>query len=1166
MAFAAKAQHYDFAATSGTFTPVNGTAVAGVQADEAVSGAIPIGFTFTYFGTAFTEVKVSSNGFLSFNTSVSPSFSNQFNGGLTRVVAPLWDDLSGSGGTATYSTTGTAGSRVFTFEWINWKWNYEAAAAGISFQVKLYETTNVVQFIYRQEGGALNSASASIGLIGVAASNRFYSLTNTSSAPGFSPTGNNSINSKPANGQIYTFTPGTGPAAPTTPASQVTATANTGKTMNLSWTNGNGTYRAVFMKQTSAVEDVTVTDGSFANSSAVFGDALYTSNWYCVYNGTGNSVSVSKLDPGLPYRIKVVEYNGLANAQKYLNTAGTNNPVAITTTLVKPVDPISTLKIYRVSGSEVSLDLTEGDGTKRVIFMKAGATTGTAPVVDNTTYTANTTFGTGSQIGATGWYCVFNGPSTFDFTVTGLSSNLDYVIHAIDYNGAAGSELYNIDTDPQNPVTFKTFLQLPLPTYTFAATTGTFTPLTGATAVANIQSGQDFSDDDELSTAIPLGFTFRFAGVPFTQLYASTNGFVSFNPFMINTTNTTFNDLESAYNRPLIAPYWDDLTGAHGSASYTTSGSAPNRVFTIEYLNWAADYTAPSAGLSFQVKLYETSNKIEFVYRKDAGALVSPSASIGLAFPNMNTGNYISLNGAGASPTASSSVETSNIATAPATGQIYSFTPAKMNQTITFPVVADKFFGSGTFTLSATSTSGLPLTYSTSNANVATVSGNVVTLTGVGSVTITASQAGDDVFNAATDQTRTFIVNKGNQTISFADPGSRQYSATTFNLTATASSGLPVSYASANTAVATISGSTVTIVGVGTTEITASQAGDATYNAATNQVRTLTITKANQTISFTGFGLKKYGDAPFAVTASASSGLPLTFTSANTSVATVEGNVVTITGAGMATVTISQAGNANYNPATYDFGVSVEKANQTITFPEITTKTIGDASFTLTATSSSGLPVTFSDVTGTTPARVSVNGNTVTVLSPGTTTIHAFQAGNQNYHSAGLSRTFCVNPAKPTVTISNLDTSMPRLEGPEGDFWYRWDKDGKEYQFTKTLDVTTPGVYTLVTYVDYCESVPSDNVSLVITGSEETKDGGVKIYPNPVMNDLIVDLTSMNEKNPVRVELVDVSGRTIHSQMASKSVTIKMEKQKAGLYMLRIEGSNKVITKQIIKK
>ena len=85
-------------------------------------------------------------------------------------------------------------------------------------------------------------------------------------------------------------------------------------------------------------------------------------------------------------------------------------------------------------------------------------------------------------------------------------------------------------------------------------------------------------------------------------------------------------------------------------------------------------------------------------------------------------------------------------------------------------------------------------------------------------------------------------VNKANQTITFGALADKTTDDTPFALTATASSGITVSYSSSNTAVATVAGSTVTIVGAGQTTITASQAGDANYNAATSVDQTLTVT------------------------------------------------------------------------------------------------------------------------------------------------------------------------------------------------------------------------------------------------------------------------------------------------------------------------------------
>jgi hypothetical protein len=214
---AARAQvsAYTFAASAGTFTalPASATTVAAVQADDAVSAALPLGFTFSYDGSDYTQVVVSSNGFISFNIAGASSFDNALATGAAAnrpLAAPLWDDMAGTDASsrASYEVTGTAGSRVFTFEWLNWKWYRFAKAPGISFQARLYEGSNVVEFVYRPEAGAL-TAAASIGLSGLGTgSGSFLSLNNSGTAPTASSTSETTnINTKPAAGQTYTFTP-----------------------------------------------------------------------------------------------------------------------------------------------------------------------------------------------------------------------------------------------------------------------------------------------------------------------------------------------------------------------------------------------------------------------------------------------------------------------------------------------------------------------------------------------------------------------------------------------------------------------------------------------------------------------------------------------------------------------------------------------------------------------------------------------------------------------------------------------------------------------------------------------------------------------------------------------------------------------------------------------
>jgi hypothetical protein len=211
--------------------------------------------------------------------------------------------------------------------------------------------------------------------------------------------------------------------------------------------------------------------------------------------------------------------------------------------------------------------------------------------------------------------------------------------------------------------------------YTFATTTGTFTPIVGGTPVATSISAADFLGDTKTSIALPIGFPFTYMGQVYTQVVAVSDGYLSFNT---TATSALTNNLATsvANQRPLLAPLWDDLDGASGSggANYSTTGSAGARVFTIEWLNWQWNWSATGTTISFQVKLFEADSHIEFSYRDDGGTVNSGSASIGITGIGTNAGTFLSLTSI-ATPTVSSTVENTSLATKPATGTIYSFTP-----------------------------------------------------------------------------------------------------------------------------------------------------------------------------------------------------------------------------------------------------------------------------------------------------------------------------------------------------------------------------------------------------------------------------------------------------------------------------------------------------------
>ena len=403
------------------------------------------------------------------------------------------------------------------------------------------------------------------------------------------------------------------------------------------------------------------------------------------------------------------------------------------------------------------------------------------------------------------------------------------------------------------------------------------------------------------------------------------------------------------------------------------------------------------------------------------GLSATSTSGLPVSYSSSNTsiatvsGNTLTITGAGAvNITASQSGNTCYNAT-PDVSQTLIIN--KSGQSITFASLSNRSCGE-TFNLSASSSSGLGITYSSSNPLVATVSGNVVTCQGTGTATIAASQGGNSSYNPATDVSQTLTVSKVGQTITFSPLTAKTFGVTPFSLSATSTSLLPVTYSSSNTTIATVSGNTVTIVGVGAVGIIASQSGNGCYNPATDVVQTLSVNKASQSITFGSLTGRNCGET-FTLNASSSSGLTLTYLSSDISVATVSGNVVTPVGAGTTTITASQAGNGNYNPATdATQSLTVSKSNQALVFNTLPAKTYGDSPFTLSAVSSSALPVSY---TSSNPAIATISGNTVTITGAGSVNITASQSGNSCYNAAAeVVQILTINKANQSITFGNL--------------------------------------------------------------------------------------------------------------------------------------------------
>ncbi len=233
--------YYTFSESVGTFTDLVGgdTILLGLNSDDGEQTGIPIGFTFNYVGTDYTQLAIDANGAAGFNNS-SVNYTNNLEGTVssnTNVLAPLWDDMyqrTADTGVIYYGTIGVAPNRVFVIEWKNISWR--TAGNKATFQIALFETSNNIAFNYGANTST-ESRSASIGFNNGTTGTDFISITPGSPATSSLVTENSSISSAdyPGDGVTYLFTY----AAPSCPVSTNLMTANLSSTsVDLLWTTG----------------------------------------------------------------------------------------------------------------------------------------------------------------------------------------------------------------------------------------------------------------------------------------------------------------------------------------------------------------------------------------------------------------------------------------------------------------------------------------------------------------------------------------------------------------------------------------------------------------------------------------------------------------------------------------------------------------------------------------------------------------------------------------------------------------------------------------------------------------------------------------------------------------------------------------------------------------
>jgi len=449
----------------------------------------------------------------------------------------------------------------------------------------------------------------------------------------------------------------------------------------------------------------------------------------------------------------------------------------------------------------------------------------------------------------------------------------------------------------------------------------------------------------------------------------------------------------SSYTAPLY-------TGDVLYATATTSGDG--------YINITAPYLTQTIS-PFGTILNQKLNVQSLVITPPESSSGLPVYLSLISGPASIVGNTVSFNGIGTVVISADQLGNRNYLAAQPV--ITSFDIIKNPQTISaFSPIGPQTNGIPLLVNVPTSSSGLPVTISILSGP-ATIISNTITPTGAGNVTLAADQPGNANYYAAQEVTTSFVVEPANQTIILPAIPIQSYGAGSIPLSATDSSGLPISYSV--TGPASLSNNILTITGAGTVTVVANQAGSSNYNAASPVTNSFIVNPENQILSPPISSLS-VGESPIPLSPTNALGLPLSY-SLISGPATLSNNILKVTGFGTVTIVTMQAGNSDYNPAVETNSIAVKYAQKLSSFVRIPKKNYGDKPFRiLTPLSSAKLQVSLSVLSG--PAKIS--NNIVTISGIGTVTITANQIGNSNYNSVSEVTSFEVHKASQKITDS----------------------------------------------------------------------------------------------------------------------------------------------------
>jgi hypothetical protein len=355
--------------------------------------------------------------------------------------------------------------------------------------------------------------------------------------------------------------------------------------------------------------------------------------------------------------------------------------------------------------------------------------------------------------------------------------------------------------------------------------------------------------------------------------------------------------------------------------------------------------------------------------------------------------------------------------------------------------------------------------YTSSDTTIASISGNIVSINKAGKINITATQQTTTYYNSASIDA-SFVINKFNPVLSNFNIPNYNYGDQWFLLNNPTSTNLDpsgtFSYSSSNKDVAVVYGNAVTIIGGGTSVITATQAETNNYNSGTI-TGNLIINPIMPTITFYNI-VKTMNDVKFTLYATSNSPGEFTYISSHPNIATINNNIVSVNAIGNCTITVIQSATNSFTQATATRTLTILKAPPLIRIQNITA-TYGDSAIGLKPISASQGTYQYSSNNNDV---ISMFNNKATIVGIGSAVINIVQTESDNFLSGSTSMIITVNKANPTIIFKNLvkfdddaDFTLNPISNSNGTFTYSSSNQNVATVYGNNIHIVGLGTTTL---------------------------------------------------------------------------------------------------------